>query len=95
MSEGWKIDESKTPVKRNSDFFVRYPCLLPSFLPFHFYPVLSSFFLSMRKNVSAVLKEQYFHWIYITDGIRLSNSQLHSPVHPFEVLPPSAQNSAH
>lgn len=45
-----------------------FPVFFPSFLPS--WPA---------KNVSAVLKEQYFHWIYITGGIRLSNSQLHSP----------------
>ena len=33
-----------------------------------------------------MLKEQYFHGICITGGIRLSNSQLYSLVRPFEVF---------
>ena len=66
-TERWKIDESKTPVERNGDFFVPFSFLRIHSPPSFQFPilVLSIFFFSFldaaRKNVStACLKNNIF-----------------------------------
>lgn len=104
-TERWKIDESKTPVERNGDFFVPFSFLRIHSPPSFQFPILVLFSLHLflqlprrcaKERVDGVLKEQYFHGICITGGIRLSNSQLSILLFVrLKFSPSSAENSVH